>query len=160
MLAAMVEDSGRAWFLKVVGPVDQVGQMAAEFESLVRSLQLADDPSEMKWTLPPGWKEGSGSAMRYATLRAGELEVSVTKLPWRDASWEEYVLSNVNRWRDQVQLPPTTAEDLTDSTRRLKLNGRRVVIVDLTGQASSTNSPPLTQIQPPRRFGCAAATTG
>ncbi len=62
--------------------------------------------SGLRWTLPQGWKEVQGGGpMRYATLTppvAGKLDVSVIVLPG-PAGGE---LANVNRWRNQIGLPP------------------------------------------------------
>lgn len=66
----------------------------------------------LRWTLPAGWKEApGGGAMRYATLTApvtGKLEVTVIRLPG-PAGGE---LANVNRWRNQIGLPPLSEADL------------------------------------------------
>ena len=142
MLAAIIEDTGQAWFLKVLGPVDQVNGMADAYEALVQSLRFSDASSPLQWTLPEGWTEGQGDAMRFATLQAGGLEVSVTKLPWDGSPWEDYVLSNVNRWRAQVKLAPLAPAGLAEATRNLELNGRRVVLVDLSSPSASAGPAP------------------
>ena len=80
----------------------------------VEAAAIRDDPSAaipepprpaggLRWTLPPGWAEGAGDGMRYATLKpsvAGKVEISVVVLPGL-AGGEA---ANVNRWRGQLGL--------------------------------------------------------
>jgi len=57
------------------------------------------------WDLPKGWSEAPGNGMRFATLKPpvpGKIDVSVVMLPGL-AGGE---LGNVNRWRNQIGLPP------------------------------------------------------
>jgi len=57
------------------------------------------------WDLPKSWSESRGSGMRFATLKPpveGKIDVSVVTLPGL-AGGE---LGNVNRWRNQIGLPP------------------------------------------------------
>ena len=59
----------------------------------------------LRWTLPKGWTESEGGAMRYATLKPpvkGTVDASVVVLPG-PAGGE---LANVNRWRGQIGLGP------------------------------------------------------
>lgn len=59
--------------------------------------------STLRWTLPKGWTEESGGAMRFATFKVpvkGTVDASVVVLPG-PAGGE---LANVNRWRGQIGL--------------------------------------------------------
>ncbi len=102
----------RAWFFKVTGPEEQLESSAASFFDFVRSVRYEDGGPV--WTLPEGWSETPGSEMRFATLRIGSdeppLEVSVIPLPLNMADSQQYVVSNIDRWRGQVGLPTMTAE--------------------------------------------------
>jgi len=58
----------------------------------------------LRWTLPRGWTEAEGGAMRFATFKVpvkGTADASVVVLPG-PAGGE---LANVNRWRGQIGLP-------------------------------------------------------
>jgi len=73
---------------------------------------LPQGTARLAWKLPERWtQETGGGGMRYATLRApvsGQVDVSVTVLPG-DAGGE---LANVNRWRNQIGLPPVDDAEL------------------------------------------------
>lgn len=71
------------------------------------SSELPPPPSGagLRWTLPTGWSEQAGGQMRVATFRppvTGRIDASVVVLPG-PAGGE---LANVNRWRNQIGLPP------------------------------------------------------
>ena len=78
------------------------------------------------------------------------LEISVTPLPW--GGTRDDLLRNVNRWRGQLQLPPTTARQLGEDTEEVKTGDQTITLVDLRGHfGGSGMSPP---------FAGAAAATG
>ena len=60
------------------------------------------------------------------------LEISVTTLPWRGT--QDELLSNVNRWRGQLQLPAIEAPGLAEVTRELDAGDAKMTLVDLRGQ--------------------------
>lgn len=68
-------------------------------------------PSPLKFETPEGWKSSPGSAMRLASLAAehesGSVDISVIQLPGGGD-----VLSNINRWRGQIDLEPVDAAGL------------------------------------------------
>ncbi len=116
MLAAMIPRAGQSWFFKLVGPEATVAQQRESFLELVQSIQFKAGDGPPQWFLPEGWSQQPGSRMRYATIRPSPddptLELSVIPLPTAGGSETEYILSNINRWRDQLGLSPIAAEDL------------------------------------------------
>jgi hypothetical protein len=104
----------------------------------VKSIQFSKDRPE--WALPEGWKEEPASKMRFATLRIatdeGPLETTVIPLPTGPGKIEEYVLSNVNRWREQVKLPPLAEEELPANVVKFDLDGETAWLVNLVGRLS------------------------
>jgi len=86
----------------------------------------------LKWALPKGWTESrSSGGMRYATLKApapGKLDVSVTVFPG-SAGGE---IANVNRWRNQIGLPPLEEAALAKDRRTLKAPAGPVAVFDYT----------------------------
>jgi hypothetical protein len=69
--------------------------------------------------------------MRYATLRApvdGKLDVSVTVLPG-DAGGE---LANVNRWRNQIGLPPIDGAALAAARKPVPSGAGAISLYDFT----------------------------
>lgn len=84
----------------------------------------------LKWTLPKGWAEApSPGGMRYATLTApvqGKVDVSVVVLPG-PAGGE---LPNVNRWRNQIGLPPVDDAALAKARQSVKTRAGTISVYD------------------------------
>lgn len=135
MLAAILPAGDQAWFFKAVGPIAAIDKREKEINDFFVGLSVADD-GRAKWNLPAGWKEEAGNAMRAATIvipsDVKPLEISVNVLPWRGT--QESLLSNVNRWRGQLQLPEIGPQQLADVTREAKAGERPITIVDLRGR--------------------------
>jgi hypothetical protein len=147
-LAAIVPLGAKGWFFKLTGPKDRVEGANEAFETFLKSLKF-DSDGKPHWTSPDGWQEQPGSQIRYATLvLPGEgkpLEVSVTVLPKSEGDDEQYVLVNVNRWRNQLQLPPIDAVQLSSEAKQIPLQGATATVVNLLGTASgeSMGRPPF-----------------
>jgi hypothetical protein len=147
MLAAILPDGDKAWFLKVVGPAAAVTEQEQAINDFFASVRTAPDKPHPDWKLPAGWEERAGSGMRVATISIPTsdkpLEVSVTSLPWTGSPDETLV--NVNRWRGQLQLPEIGAEGLTECTREITAGDAQMTIADLRGQMKSGGgmSPPF-----------------
>lgn len=90
----------------------------------------------LRWTLPSGWSEGKGGGpMRYATLVApvlGKVDVSVIVLPG-PAGGE---LANVNRWRNQIGLPPYSEAELPGSRKVLHAKVGDLRVYDFTSEGT------------------------
>ena len=138
-LAALVPKGEQTWFFKMTGPDEAVRARTDEFLTLVRSIKFkADKPA---WTLPAGWTEEPGSQFRLATLVAGSgadrLETTIIPLPSAEGDEGEYILANINRWRNQLGQPDITADDLEAQTTRIELTGgETAVVTTITGTAS------------------------
>ena len=118
MLAAIVPHRKMAWFFKMTGPREQIANKMGEFLALLGSLKFGDgDDAQPEWTLPEGWTSEKGNGLRFATLRmkSGDetLEATVIPLPAEDPTSADYVLSNVNRWCEQMGIPALKKSDLT-----------------------------------------------
>lgn len=145
-LGAIVPLGEQGWFFKLTGPIDAVAAQEQVFTDFVKSVHFSAE-GKPTWKLPAGWTEEPGNQIRYATLALpGEtpLEVSVTVLP-KSGDDENYVLVNVNRWRKQLRLPPTTAAELPSESTRLELDGATATLVNLEGHAApgSMGRPPF-----------------
>lgn len=140
MLGAIVPHGERTWFFKLSGPDTAVVKQVEPFVNLIRSIRFPDKKSDPTWTLPAEWKQEPGSGMRFATLRVpseGELlELSVIPLP-SDGDTQAAALANVNRWRGQLSLPPTTRDDLAKESVSVELEGGiQATVVNLVGKLS------------------------
>ncbi len=145
MLAAIVPTGSQAWFFKVVGPIAAIDKLEKEFNDFFAGVRFADD-GKPKWQLPTGWKEAAGNEMRFATIivpaDGKPLEITVNALPWSGTPAD--MLSNVNRWRGQLQLPSIGAAQVAESTHESKAGDHPMMLVDLRGHfAGSGMSPPF-----------------
>jgi hypothetical protein len=92
----------------------------------------------LRWTLPTGWTESAGGQMRYATLRppvAGRIDASVIVLPG-PAGGE---LANVNRWRNQIGLPPIDEAGLARARSVVKTRAGPLHVYDFTSEGEPRN---------------------
>jgi hypothetical protein len=137
MLAAIVLRPGEGWFFKLSGPRPAVTQHAEEFQKLVASVRF-DETGTPQWQAPEDWARGPSNPMRFATLvvpgAPTPLDLTISKLPYSGPDPLEYALRNVNRWRDQLQLPHTTREQLSADLQRVSLAEGEALVVDLSGQ--------------------------
>jgi len=93
---------------------------------------------KLKWTSPEGWQEVAPGEMRVASFRVRgeggkEADVSVIPLPGMAGG----DLSNVNRWRGQVGLPPVTEEELARLAEKVNVGGHEAGLFDIAGTAAS-----------------------
>lgn len=92
----------------------------------------------LKWTLPKGWAEASSpGGMRFATLTApvqGKVDVSVVVLPG-PAGGE---LSNVNRWRNQIGLPPVDDAALAKARQTVKTRAGPLSVYDFANDGQKS----------------------
>ena len=151
MLAAIVPYEGRAWFFKVTGPDKALQEQSEAFRTFIGSLSF--DGQRPQWQLPEGWQEQPGDGvMRVATVRLSTdpaLEMSIIPLDMPPGDDTQYVLSNVNRWRNQLQLPPITAEQLPDEVEEVDIEGSEpATIVELVGTASTDSMMPPAGMPP------------
>ena len=149
MLAAIVARNGTTWFFKLIGSGKSVAEQTAPFRSLIESIRFTEQAPGPEWKLPQGWRQQPGSGMRYATIQidtpAQPLELAVTPLKTGEGDFDSYVLANVDRWRQQLGLSPTTEADLFGSGGRdgqlvtVKCgDGGKAFVVDLVGEPASS----------------------
>lgn len=93
-------------------------------------------PFEFK--APDEWKTLPAAGMRRLAFRAGDedevpfTEITVTNL----SAAANDLLSNVNRWRDQVRLKPLTDAELKDNAKPLNLGEAKGHYVEMIGEGS------------------------
>lgn len=155
MLAAIIARNGRVWFFKLIGPEKPVDEQAGRFREFVKSVRFANEGARPEWKLPDGWRQQPASGMRHATIEINTpkqpLELTVTPLKPGAGDFDEYVLANVDRWRQQLGLPPTSKVKLFGPGERsgelvaVKLgDGENALVVHLVGEPESSSSSGLT----------------
>lgn len=97
-------------------------------------VDTASGPS-LVWEVPTGWRTGPERPMRKATLLVPDEnggpggEIAVTAFPG-DVGGN---LANVNRWRQQLTLPPIGEAELGGALQHLDVGALHVDLVDITG---------------------------
>jgi len=139
-LAALVPHDGQVWFFKVTGPDSRVGSYAEEFEQFLSSIKFED--GKPTWTVPEGWIELGSDAgqLRFATFKLGQREnapeLTVIPLPTQEAVDETYILANINRWRNQLNLPALTPGELAANTVSREIGGEQGTVVNMVGRST------------------------
>ena len=161
ILGGILPLNGETWFFKMMGPDALVESQRDAFKQFLQSVHVAapDEAAHasnntnaggsstnaptppllattaaapVQYTLPPGWQEKPVSTMRVASFNASapngkEADVSVVSL----AGMAGGDLANVNRWRDQVKLPPIDENALQQSVEHVQANGHDFLVVDI-----------------------------
>jgi hypothetical protein len=83
------------------------------------------------WTKPEGWNSQPLSEMRIGSFKvdgpnAVSADVSITAFPGEAGG----LGSNLNRWRDQLQLPPLSDEQFTNTVQRIEIDNVPTLLVD------------------------------
>ncbi|WP_146510702.1 hypothetical protein [Thalassoglobus neptunius] len=101
----------QVWFFKLMGPREDLVPYLEPFIGFLRGTTFPD--GEPEFEVPAGWTVKDGPPPRFKTLTVSdsdpEIEVTVSALPAPPSDFPGYLLSNVNRWRRQVSLPPLDA---------------------------------------------------
>lgn len=192
MLGAMMVDGEGVWFFKMVGPNEFVTKHAKDFDKFMQSVRFESEQAkseqakseqakskQAKWDLPASWtqkKTEPNGGMRYATIivekaandNEKDRELTVTRLPLPlGADLDSVLLSNVNRWRGQMQLskilrnrlyrPKPIKGDVEEARREGVVSTQwtgthRIYLADLYGTFAA-GSPPMRggPMGPPRR---------
>lgn len=146
-LGAVVPRGEQGWFFKVTGPKDAVEAQVGAVTDFLKTVRFTTE-AKPEWNLPEGWQQRAGNDIRFATLvipaAPKPLELSVTVLP-KSGDDGPYILMNVNRWRNQLGLPPVAAEELADGSTQVAVGDATATIVNLLGASSggSMGRPPF-----------------
>lgn len=156
MLAVMVPRGEKVWFFKVLGPKSAVDLIADSFQDFVTSIQFDSRGEPELSMLPDQWRRGADKAMRFATIDINtpkkQLDLSVSFLTspgtTEGEKWDAYVVQNVDRWRGQVGLGPSTQKWSGGEPIEIAAAEGMSVLVDIIGDpgsggAASMGMPPM-----------------
>jgi hypothetical protein len=161
LIGAIVEEAGTAWYFKIVGDSAVVAKERDAFILWASSVKAGEpakvpmhgtNPAEQSapapapataapagdgsvtWTLPTGWALANGSSARYATIAVTSAdgtkgELSISHFPG-DVGGD---LANVNRWRQQVALPPIDEAGLAPLVSKVTCGPKTMSVIDVTG---------------------------
>jgi hypothetical protein len=93
---------------------------------------------KINWKLPDDWTEVPPSSMRYASFSAGaednKIDISIVMFPGEGGSDAD----NVNRWRQQLQLPPMNPAAVATQVVPLKAGETTFATIDIAGPNTRT----------------------
>ncbi len=94
--------------------------------------------TEIQWTVPAGWKPLPAQQMRFASFQVSpdHPDVVLTVIPLGGEAGQ--LQPNVNRWEQQLGLPPSKPEELDKVATHVDIAGNQTDMVDLTGPADKT----------------------
>ncbi len=123
ILGAVIPDNNHVYFVKATDRMSQLASAESAFRTVVETFAIDPASGSPKFELPSGWtlnlldnaNAGIGLAEMIAEINfeapAGRIRFTVSKYD-KPADWEGYLLSQINRWRGQLELPPSTVSDL------------------------------------------------
>lgn len=150
ILAVVQHRDGTAWFFKMMGSDTLVAQQKPVFLKFLKTLRFAAHThapvaaateGRPKWTVPTGWQEVPGGQFLVAKYAiAGEAGAMAAVNISTSAGDGGGVAANLNRWRNQLGLPPLSPQEAADAFDAPRPDAPRQ-LVDITGKIASTGNP-------------------
>lgn len=118
----------------VMANKDRLGISTSPGGHPMMSLPEEEEEGLLTWTIPSSWNKAPGQSMRLVTL-----------IPEGSHGSECYVSllggvaggldANINRWRNQIELPPLSEEEIS-ALPRISVLDREAVLVEMEGLPS------------------------
>jgi len=141
MIVALAMRDDATWFFKLNGPVSRIDETEDQWRPFLEKIAF-DKSGKPSWELPEGWETAGQKPMRFATLVIDTKKPSV-ELAVSSLSAGQDLLLNVNRWRGQLGLKPTTEGGLKDSLTAIQAGDQELKLFDATGKMSGGMMPPF-----------------
>lgn len=137
---AALTEAQKADFIKWVAAVcnAQTATKLPQMEAMPIPPQNSGAP-RINWRTPEDWAEVPASSMRYASFSAsgssgGKIDISIVTFPGEGGS----DVDNVNRWRQQIALPPIDESTVTSGVVPLKSADTAFSTIDIAGPSLRT----------------------
>ena len=160
-IAAVIVDRSTAWYIKLTGPRNKVANYEDDFRRVVTSFRC-NETTAPTYDVPEGWdRTEDRNGLRHDTLSRLDgsllMEVTITKLQVPPTSWDEYLLSNVNRWRTELKLSDIQLSELSDAIETVERSAAvpgsdplsAATLVDLVGSRNFVRRRPAFAPPPP-----------
>ena len=171
ILGAVIPDAGNVYFVKATDRIARVTSAESSFRSIVEQFAIDPESGSPKFELPAGWSlklldnanAGIGLSEMIAEINfeavGGPIKFTISKYnrPTEQAMWDEYLLSQINRWRGQLELSPISVLDLQKELVTIPRDAVALpaYLFDANGSGAKTSSktiqPPIAPVQPPTR---------
>jgi len=152
ILAALQPHGDATWFFKMMGDDDLVRGQKDAFIGFLQKYQYSDAgppgapqppsqptasqipqaaPPARTWKSPPGWEQQQPGPMQDAKFLVATGKATVTVSIFDGPTGG--VLANVNRWRNQLGLPPVDEAGLKPLLTAIDLPETKATLVDMAG---------------------------
>lgn len=154
IVTAMAHRPDASWFYKLQGDAELVEAQKPAFVAFLKSIKITDAPAAAvepvasasagestatsKWNAPADWK----------TVPPGQMQVAKFVVPDKDSAKADVAISvfpnstggnlaNINRWRNQIGLPPAAESDVAQLAKPLDEKNPDAILVDMTNSGSN-----------------------
>jgi len=113
------------------------GNPGQDMQSMGAGMGMAPAASsrDIEWKLPSGWQDQPPSSMRVGSFLAkgsNGQAVDISVVPLSGEAGGD--LSNINRWRGQINLEPISDADLPQNSKTITPAGRSMLWVDIVSR--------------------------
>jgi hypothetical protein len=147
IIGAIASDEGTSFF-KMRGNAALVSSEKEKFLRWITAMRAStgDDSTmpqlaapisnkpQIQWDVPPEWSPGPASAMRYASFAAPSDNADISVVTFPGDGGDD--LGNINRWRQQLGLPPADAN--ASNIVLLKTTETTFSTIDIAGANTRT----------------------
>ncbi len=157
-LVAMIPRKEKVWFVKLSDSALRVESYQEDFHKFLSLLTITDDTNnpvviarekdekgeDKPKQMMKSWEKLRDAPMRERAYRMGKHsnapELVISSLPASDTGGD--LLSNINRWRDQLGLAPAAPGDINSIARKKHLAGSEGYLIDMTGPGKPVAAAP------------------
>ena len=140
MAVAIFDNPDATWFFKVSGPAEQVAETESQWMSFFRSVKFEQD--EPTWDMPGTWTKSGPKPMRHATLIIGDLQPPL-EMAISSLGPDQDLLLNVNRWRGQIGLGPSSQAELDGQIQEHQTDTGKFIVFNAVGTGTGSMRPPF-----------------
>jgi len=171
ILGAVIPMESGCYFIKATDSPERLEPLMGDFHEIVSRFAINESTGKPERDLPEGWAMNPRNDIAMAEFispdSTGNIKFTVTVLGMPPASdWPGYLLSNINRWRGQLQLPELNSDSIANELVSVNRQGSLLpgFIFDATGTGSGAmggsrpfppssapapeKSPPMPEVKP------------
>jgi len=154
IVTAMAHRPDASWFYKLQGDAELVEAQKPAFVAFLKSIKITDAPAATPEPVASAATGGSATASKWnapakwKAVSPGQMQVAKFLVPDKDSAKADVAISvfpnstggnlaNVNRWRNQIGLPPASESDLAQLVKPLDEKNPEAILVDMTNSSSS-----------------------
>jgi len=119
ILGAIIPTEQGCYFIKATDSPDRLEPLVQDVRTMVESFAIDTQTGLPSNKLPDGWQLNPRNDIALAELispeATGRIKFTVTALAMPSENWDDYLLSNINRWRGQLKLQELTSDSLKET---------------------------------------------